>query len=199
MVEDGLGEKRRWKSTPWGSKTYRRTTAHRKDLLDIMTSLIPEGSVKFNKRLSGILEAGAGDAVELSFEDGETPSVSAVIDCNGVKCFTRGYVLGKYSKEIQPVYAQQYAYRAVLLLKKCRQHLGDLVNDARMYFGKDVNLSIYVIPHGREVNVVAFVRDPLPSEHAGLVTREVSREQMIADFTRHDVNECMIKLLEIRT
>lgn len=45
MIEASLGEKRGWKSTPWGSETYRRTAAHRKDLLDIMTTLIPEGSV----------------------------------------------------------------------------------------------------------------------------------------------------------
>lgn len=163
-----------------------------------MTRLIPEGSIKSNKRLSGILEAGAGDDVELRFEDGETPSVSAVIDCDGVKGFTRGYVFGKYPKEIQPVYAQQYAYRAVLPFEKCRQILDDLANDARMFLGKDVNLSFYVISHDREVNVVASVRDPLPWEHADLVTREVSREQMIADFIRHDVDECTIKLLELR-
>ena len=195
MIEDGLGEKRGWKSTPWGSKTYRRTAAHRKDLLDIMTALIPEGSVKFNKRISGILEAD--NTVELSFEDGETTKVSAVVGCDGVKGFTRGYVLERHPEEIQPVYAKQYAYRAVLPLKECRNILGDLANDARMYFGKDVNLSTYVISHGREVNVVGFVRDPLPWESAGRVTREVSREQMLADFTTHSVDERIIKLLEV--
>jgi salicylate hydroxylase len=195
MIEDGLGEKRGWKSTAWGSKTYRRTAAHRKDLLDIMTALIPEGSVKFNKRISGIFNAD--NAVELSFEDGETVRVSAVIGCDGVKGFTRGYVLEKHPQEIQPVYAQQYAYRAVLPLEECREILGDLANDARMYFGKDVNLSTYVISHGREINVVGFVRDPLPWESAGRVTREVSREQMLADFTKHDVDKRIIKLLEV--
>jgi salicylate hydroxylase len=198
MIEDGLGEKRGWKSTPWGSKAYyRRTAAHRKDLLDIMTSLIPEGSVKFNKRLSGIFEAD--NAVDLHFEDGETARVSAVIGCDGVKGFTRGYVLERQPEEIQPVYAQQYAYRAVLPLEKCREILGDLANDARMYFGKEVNLSTYPISHGREVNIVGFVRDPLPWESTGQVTRETSREQMLADFTKHDVDERMIKLLEVRS
>ena len=197
MIEDGLGEKRGWKSTPWGSKTYRRTAAHRKDLLDIMTSLIPEGSVKFNKRLSGIFEADNG--VERCFEDGETARVSAVIGCDGVKGFTRGYVLEKHREEINPVYAQQYAYRAVLPLEECREILGDLANDARMYFGKDVNLSTYVISHGREVNVVGFVRDPLPWKSAGQVTRETSREHMLADFAKYDVDERIIKLLEVRS
>jgi salicylate hydroxylase len=196
MIEDGLGEKRGWKSTPWGSKTYRRTAAHRKDLLDIMTSLIPEGSVKFKKRLSGIFEADNG--VGISFEDGETARVSAVIGCDGVKGFTRGYVLENHREEIKPVYAQQYAYRAVLPLEEYRYILGDLANDARMYFGKDVNLSTYVISHGREVNVVGFVRDPRPWKSAGQVTREVSREQMFADFTQHGVDERIIKLLEVR-
>ena len=196
MIEDGFGEKRGWQSTPWGSKTYRRTAAHRKDLLDIMTSLIPEGSVKFNKRVSRIVEAD--NAVELSFDDGETARVSAIIGCDEVKGFTRGFVLANYPKEIQPVYAQQYAYRAVLPLDKCREIVGDLANDARMYFGKDVNFSTYVISHGREVNVVGFVRDPLPWQAAGQVTRETSREQMLADFTKHGVDERITKLLEVR-
>ena len=197
MIENGLGEKRGWKSTPWGSKSYyRRTAAHRKDLLDIMTALLPEGSVKFNKRLSGILETD--NAVELSFEDGETARVSAVIGCDGVKGFTRGYVLERHPEEIQPVYAQQYAYRAVLPLEKCREILGDLASDARMYFGKEVNLSTYPISYGREINIVGFVRDPLPWQSAGQVTRETSRDQMLADFTKHDVDERIIRLLEVR-
>jgi hypothetical protein len=54
-----------------------------------------------------------------------------------------------------------------------------------------------VISHGREVNVVGFVRDPFPWESAGRVTREVSREQMLADFTTHNVDERIIKLLEV--
>ena len=195
MIEDGLGEKQGWKSTPWGSKTYRRTAAHRKDLLDIMTSLIPEDSVKFNKRINGIVEVENG--VELSFEDGDTANVSCVIGCDGVKGFTRGYVLESHPEEIKPVYAQQYAYRAVLPIDKCRGILDDLANDARMYFGKDVNLSTYVISHGREVNVVGFVRDPLPWEPAGQVTRETSREQMLVDFTKHGVDRRVIKLLEV--
>ena len=88
--------------------------------------------------------------------------MSAIIGCDSVKGFTRGHVLETHTKEIHPVYAQQYAYRAVLSLEKCQEILGDLANDARMYFGKDVNLSTYVISHGREVNIVGFVRDPLP-------------------------------------
>jgi salicylate hydroxylase len=195
MIEEGLGEQRGWKSTPWGSESYRRTAAHRKDLLDIMTALLPEGSVKFNKRISGIIEVD--NTVQLSFEDGETAPVSAVIGCDGVKGFTRGYVLEQYPAEIQPRYAQQYAYRAVLPLEECRSILCDLANDARMYFGKDVNLSTYPISHGREINVVGFVRDPQPWEVAGRVTREVSREQMLADFTQHNVDERILELLEV--
>jgi hypothetical protein len=45
---------------------------------------------------------------------------------------------------------------------------------------------------------VGFVRDPLPWESAGRVTREVTREQMLADFTTHGVDERIIKLLEVR-
>jgi salicylate hydroxylase len=196
MIEDGLGAKRGWQMRPWGSQNYTRTAAHRKDLLDIMTALMPEGCVKFNKRLEGLTEVT--DGIEIQFADGESTKVSAVIGCDGVKGFTRRYVLSPdHEDEVMPKYAHQYAYRAIIPLEEARKILGDLANDARMYFGKKVNLSTYIISEGREINVVGFVRDEEAWETSGRVTREVTRERMKEDFAKCNVDERIMKLLEV--
>jgi salicylate hydroxylase len=196
MIEDGFGAKHGWKMQPWGSQSYTRTGAHRKDLLDIMTALMPEGCVTFKKRINGITDVA--DGVELQFEDGERTRVSAVIGCDGVKGFTRGHVLSpQYADQVLPKYAHQYAYRAIIPIEDARKILGDLANDARMYFGKKVNLSTYVISEGREINVVGFVHDESPWEHCSKVTREVTRERMETDFKCCDVDQRLIQLLKV--
>lgn len=196
MIENGLGANRGWQMRPWGSQSYTRTAAHRKDLLDIMTTLMPEERVRFKKRIVGLTEVE--NKVELRFEDGDRIKVSAVIGCDGIKGFTRGHALSpQFEDQVLPKYAHQYAYRAILPIEDARQILGDLANDARMYFGKDVNLSTYIISQGREINVVGFVRDEEPWASSNRVTREVTRERMEADFRCRNVDERLIKLLAV--
>lgn len=196
MIEDGLGAKQGWQIRPWGSQTYTRTAAHRKNLLDIMTALMPEGCVKFKKRVTWMAEVANG--IELRFEDGARTRVSAVVGCDGIKGITRRHVLSpQYEDQVLPKYAHQYAYRAILPIDEARPLLGDLANDARMYFGNNVNLSTYVISQGREINVVGFVRDESSWTSPGRVTREVTRERMKADFERCNVDGRLLKLLEV--
>lgn len=196
MIEDGFGVKDGVGMRPWGSPTYTRTAAHRKDLLDIMTALIPQGSVKFNKRVAEISELD--NTVELCFADGERATASAVIGCDGIKGFTRGCVLSSsYPDEVTPKYADSYAYRAIIPIEDARRILGNLGDDARMYFGRDINLSTYVISQGREINLVAFIHNQFSWEDTSRVTRQVTREEMVADLTSRGVDERLVKLLEV--
>ena len=57
-MEAGLGEGEDWWGHgEWGAQNFERTGAHRKDLLDIMTSFIPKESVRFNKRVTTMKQA----------------------------------------------------------------------------------------------------------------------------------------------
>ncbi|KAK5126939.1 hypothetical protein LTR85_008297 [Meristemomyces frigidus] len=195
LLEEGLGARQGWLGKPWGSPAYTRTAAHRKTLLDIMTSFIPESTVKFNKQVAGIKQLR--DKVELTFTDGETIETSAVIGCDGIKGASRRYVLGsRYPDEVLAKYNNQYAYRAIIRMSEAREVLGDLANDAKMYFGRGINLSTYVISEGQEINVVGFVRDPEPWPYDDKVTREVTREKMVADFTAQNIDPRLLKLLD---
>jgi salicylate hydroxylase len=77
LMGEGLGTESGWTPKPWGSPIYTRTAAHRKTLLDIMTSFIPRETVKFNKKVSGIEQTPNG--VTVIFEDGQSVQASAVI------------------------------------------------------------------------------------------------------------------------
>lgn len=196
MIEEGLGQKLGWSPKPWGSPTYTRTAAHRKTLLDIMTSFIPRETVRFNKRVVAIKDQQ--DQAELHFEDGEMVEASVVIGCDGIKGASRRYLLGeRFPDQVTAKYAGQYAYRAILPIEDARRIMGPLADDAKMYFGKNVNLSTYVISEGREINVVGFVRDSRPWPDATKVVREVTREEMVEDFTREGADKRILELLEV--
>jgi salicylate hydroxylase len=77
-----------------------RKTVARSDFLEGLLSLVPEGVVKFGKRLAQIEETQTmGKAVEpggisLLFKDGTTATADVLIGCDGVHSVTRKYLLG---------------------------------------------------------------------------------------------------------
>ncbi|KAK2480683.1 hypothetical protein H9L39_06322 [Fusarium oxysporum f. sp. albedinis] len=104
LLEEGLGRDKPWYGhSGWGHPDYIRKSAHRKTLLDIMTSFIPIENVKFNKRLTNIEQRP--DGVTLSFLDGTTAECSVLAGADGIKSTVRAHVLEQYPSQIAPVYA----------------------------------------------------------------------------------------------
>lgn len=194
-LETGLGEGESWWGHGgWGAPYFERTGAHRKDLLDIMTSLIAEGAVRFNKRVEN-LEQDNGQVV-LAFEDGEVAQHAAVIGSDGVKGFTRRLVLGdRYPECVEPQYTGKYVYRVIVPMDESIEIMGDLATDAKMYMSKGANLSTYPISEGREMNVVAFKVDPKPWTHPDFIYN-VTKEEMLEDFRVCNPDPRLMKLLE---
>ena len=192
MMEEGLGKKQGWTGASWGSK-YARTSAHRKALLDIMTSLIPLSTVKFNKRVKTLHQEGT--KAFITFEDGEVVETDAVIGCDGIKSITRRAVLGStYPDLVEPTYAGRYAYRAIVPMKEATEIVGCYAPNATMFMGPGCSMSIYPISKGAECNVIALKKDDQPWLYKGF-TKEVTREEMIDEF---DIDSRLIKLLEAR-
>ncbi|OAL49244.1 FAD/NAD(P)-binding domain-containing protein [Pyrenochaeta sp. DS3sAY3a] len=194
-MEVGLGEGEDWWGKGgWGADYYQRTGAHRKDLLDIMTSFIKRDAVQFNKRVTAMEEIN--NQVRLTFDDGQIAHHAAVIGCDGVKGFSRRIVLqDKYPEHIEPKYTHKYVYRAIVPMPDAKHILGDLATDAKMFLAKGANLSTYPISRGAAINVVAFKRDTAPWPHADL-THDVSRETMLADFAPHNPDPRLMALLD---
>ncbi|OCK92443.1 mannitol 1-phosphate dehydrogenase [Cenococcum geophilum 1.58] len=191
MMEEGLGKKQGWTGASWGSK-YARSSAHRKALLDIMTSLIPLSTVKFNKRVKTLHQEGT--KAFIAFEDGEVVETDAVIGCDGIKSITRRAVLGStYPDLVEPTYAGRYAYRAIVPMKEAIEVVGCYAPNATMFMGPGCSMSIYPISKGAECNVVALKKDNQPWLYKGFA-KEVTREEMIGEF---DIDSRLIKLLEL--
>jgi salicylate hydroxylase len=194
-MEVGLGEGEDWWGCgSWGAEYFERTGVHRKDLLDIMTSLIRVNAVRFNKRVETMVQDNG--LVTLTFADGEVAHHAAVVGCDGVKGATRRFVLGgRFPDCVEPEYTGKYAYRAIVPMNDAVQILGHLATDAKMYMSRGANLSTYPISRGKEMNVVAFKQDPELWTHAG-TTYEVSKDDMLRDFSACNPDARLMRLLD---
>jgi salicylate hydroxylase len=121
--------------------------AHRKALLDIMTSFIPIENVKFSKRLTNIEQHS--DRVVLSFADETSAQASIVVGGDGIQSTVRKHVLEPICpSQVQPVYAGSYCYRAVLPMIEAYEILGDLTDTAKFFFGRERGCVTYRISGG---------------------------------------------------
>lgn len=194
LMEEGFGKKQGIDPVPYGADCYDRTSCHRKALLDIMTSLIPLSTVKFNKRLKSLVQEKG--KVIITFEDGEITEANSVIGCDGVKGATRAVVLGeKYPDQVEATYSGKYAYRSIVPMKDAIEIMGEHAGDAKMFMGPGANMTTFPISKGTACNVVAFKFNETPWEHKDW-TRAVSPEVMFNDFSV-GVDKRLVKLLQV--
>lgn len=132
--------------------------AHRREVLDILTSFIPRDRVQFNKRLTDIEQRE--DHVVLSFADGIVAKAALVVGADGIQSIVREHVLRSIDPEgIAPKYANSYAYRAVIPMADAKEILGDRLTDtAKMYLGKDRLVVTYRVSGGAVSDFVVPAR-----------------------------------------
>lgn len=192
FAEEGLGEKRGWTRGMVGTDYFTRSSAHRKDLLEIMESFIPQGTVKFGKRAEFVEQAG--DRVVVAFADGERITVDAVIGCDGVKGITRQLVIGSTAPDqVAPTYCGTYVYRGIIPMAEAKEILGYHAGDAKWFMMKEKGAVLYPISQGREENFVFFITDHEPWTQGDLPV-PCSREEMLADLK--DFDPRLLRLLD---
>lgn len=122
--------------------------AHRRDLLEIMTSFISLENVKFSKRLTTIEQHP--DKVILKFADGDIAEASILAGADGIQSGVRKHVLEPlYPEQVAPVYADSYCYRAVIPMSEADEIMGDLTDVAKFYFGYERCAISYRITGGK--------------------------------------------------
>lgn len=176
-----------------GDPNFERSSAHRRALLKVMKSLVPEGTVKFCKRVVRAMQEA--EKVELVFEDGERVVIDAVVGCDGIKGITRKWVLEeRYPDEVPAKYCNEYVYRGITSMEEAKAAIGVYAEDARWFMIEGAGWAMYPISGGKEVNIVAFMQDEKPwkGEQAA---REVTREEMLSEFTNFDSR--LKKLLDV--
>ncbi|KAK8125160.1 mannitol 1-phosphate dehydrogenase [Apiospora kogelbergensis] len=191
-AEEGFGIKRGWTKGLVGAPYFTRSSAHRKDLLDIMEKLIPPGTVKFDKRAKSVEQVGS--KVVINFVDNDTVNVDAVIGCDGVKGITRGLVLQDIAPEqVKPAYCNMYIYRGITPMDEARKALGQHAGDAKWFMMREKGVAIYPISQGKEENFVFFVTDHRPWTQ-GDSPIPCSKEEMLEDLK--DFDPRLLKLLD---
>ncbi|KAF5705071.1 salicylate hydroxylase [Fusarium mundagurra] len=194
LLEPGLGDGKPWngdRKSAWGHKDY----AHRKELLDIMTSFIPIESVKFNKKLVSIKEYT--DRVMLEFADGEIAVHSILAGSDGIASIVREYLLKPtHPEEALPVYSGAHCYRAVIPMGEAYEIMGEKTDVAKIYFGHNRGAVSYRITGGKEFNFLLLKATPNePWPYSGRVTKQITQEEMLADFDGDNIDDRFRRLV----
>lgn len=165
---------------------FERSSAHRKALLAIMESLIPEGTVRFNKRVRSMVQPAGSNKVTIEFEDDAVIEADVVIGCDGIKALSRRAVLeSRWPEEIPAKYVHTYVYRGIAPMEEAQKRVGHRGQDAKWWMGPRKGWTMYPISGGTEVNIVCFMYDEKPW-NGNVGTIEVTREEMEAEFVGFD-------------
>ncbi|KIW00217.1 uncharacterized protein PV09_08257 [Verruconis gallopava] len=185
-TQEGFGITDEWTGGSVSHPKFERSSAHRKALLAIMESLIPDGTVKFNKRVRDIKQDHLQDKVRIDFEDNTFVEADVVIGCDGIKGLSRKAVLeSRWPEEVAAKYVHTYVYRGIAPMEEAKKRVGVFGQDAKWWMGPRKGWTMYPISGGTEVNIVCFMYDENAWEGAQ-VTREVTREEMEAEFENFD-------------
>jgi salicylate hydroxylase len=203
LVVEGLGEKQGLRPMSYGAPCYDRTSAHRKDLLDILTAWIPKENVRFNKRVKSLSQNDKGVVIE--FEDGEVVTASCAIGSDGIKGVSRRVVLGnRWPECVEAKYTSKYVYRSIVPMEDAMRVLGkdvdgnEIAGDAKMFMGERSIITTFPISRGTQSNMVCFRLDDRPWTYHEW-TKPVSREEMVQDMTQLGVDSRLVKLLDVST
>ncbi|OTB11584.1 hypothetical protein K445DRAFT_321962 [Daldinia sp. EC12] len=191
-AEEGFGEKRGWNRGLIGAPYFTRSSAHRRDLLDVMEGFIPKGIVKFGKRVQSVEQVG--NKVLIRFQDDAIETADAVVGCDGVKGITRRAVLGDIApEEVQPTFCGMYIYRGIIPMQEAKEILGTHAGDAKFFMAMGKAVVVYPISQGNEENFVFFVSNTGPWIH-GDAAVPCTKEEMLEDLEGFDHR--LLKLLD---
>ncbi|OQD79628.1 hypothetical protein PENANT_c047G09382 [Penicillium antarcticum] len=157
-----------------------QTAVRRADFLKELLALIPDGIVRFGKRLAELSEGEDGDSIRLLFEDGSVEMAEVVVGCDGIKSRVKEALLPDESVLAQPRYSGMYGYRAVLDMEDMVEAVGDhRARVSTLYIGEGGYGISYPIMRAKKVNVGFYV---LSEEWEGdSWVRPAKREDMERD------------------
>jgi len=184
-IQEGFGITEDWRGGSVGHPKFHRGSAHRKAVLEIMKSLIPDGTVIFNKRVA-TLENIPGFKVAMLFQDGSIVEADIVVGCDGIKGLSRRAVLElRYPEEVRAKYNHTYVYRGIAPMDEAVKRIGSYAENCKWWMGPGKGWAMYPISKGTEANIVAFVYDEKDWE-GEQSAREVTDAEMRSEFTEFD-------------
>ena len=114
---------------------------HRGDLHEFLAGAVPDGSIRYGKKLTAVENAGAGYC--LFFEDGTTAEAETLIGADGVHSLIREHLLGEEAPRFMGRAAYRTTFPAALLG-------GAAVADSTKWWGVDRHIVIYFTTRNRD-------------------------------------------------
>lgn len=191
-AEEGFGERRGWLRGLVGAPYFERSSAHRKDLLDIMVGFIPSGTVEFNKKAVEVKQER--DRVVVTFADGQQVTADAVVGADGIRGISREAVLADTAAVlVPPKYTGTYAYRGIIPMEDAKRILGKHAGNAKWFMGHGRGVVTYPISQGAQMNFVFFVREGRDTwdDRTGSSV-PCTKEDMLNDFVDVDMRLKML-------
>jgi salicylate hydroxylase len=117
---------------------------HRRDFIEALLSVLPEGMVRLGHKLQGI-EEKEGRSV-LTFTNGETADADLVVGADGIKSTVREQLFSDKG----PVFSGEHAYRVVISADDAH---GMVVDDnLRMYMGRGTKVYLLPLRHRNQMS-----------------------------------------------
>ncbi len=148
---------------------------HRADLLEVLASHLPPGTVQTGHRCTGFEQDGA--TARVHFANGATVEADVVVAADGIQSVLQHYVC----PPSQPVHSGMLAYRGLIARERLPGWPADLF---RIWMGEGKHFMTYPVRAGRLINYVAFV--PATEETAESWSARGDRDQLAAAFAGWD-------------
>ncbi|SDO93924.1 salicylate hydroxylase [Arthrobacter sp. ok909] len=117
---------------------------HRRDFIEALLGVLPEGMVQLGHRLETIEDKG--DRSVLTFADGETVEADLVVGADGIKSAVREQLFSDKG----PVFSGEHAYRVVISADHAH---GMVVDDnLRMYMGRGTKVYLLPLRHRNQMS-----------------------------------------------
>lgn len=136
---------------------------HRRDFIEALLSVLPEGMVQLGHRLETIEDTG-GQSV-LTFANGETVEADLVVGADGIK----SVVWEQLFSDKAPVFSGEHAYRVVISADDAH---GMVVDDnLRMYMGRGTKVYLLPLRHRNQMSFDITALNP-DGTWAPVITKE---------------------------
>jgi salicylate hydroxylase len=117
---------------------------HRRDFIEALLGVLPEGMVQLGHRLESIEDKG--DRSVLTFANGETAEADLVVGADGIKSSVREQLFSDKG----PVFSGEHAYRVVISADDAHGMVTD--DNLRMYIGKGTKVYLLPLRHRNQMS-----------------------------------------------
>ncbi|RDW76682.1 FAD-dependent monooxygenase afoD [Aspergillus mulundensis] len=146
-----------------------------------LAGLLPEGVVRFGKRVVGFDDEGETEKVVLRFEDGGVEEADLVIACDGVHSTARKILLGADHPAANATYSRKAVYRALVPMDKAIEALGHEKAHVQIaHCGPDAHIVSFPVNNAQIYNVFLFTHDKHAWSHGHTMTVPSSKAEILS-------------------